>query len=171
MSVLKHWLRGGWFPRRLLLHQQRCRPSDSNTIIDHCLFFLFLAIVLSVLLRFTASDYIQTVLYDKRDHFNFLIVNFPFICSNIPIAPAYGVFLSQLIRYSRACGSYQDFPDRELLPTRKLLTQGCLLVKLKSPLRKFYCWPLWNICVTNDHGYVPLVVNTSRSFPHSCRMM
>ena len=24
----------------------------------------------------------------------------------------------------------------------------------------------WNICVTNDHGYVPLV-NTSRSFPHS----
>ena len=27
--------------------------------------------------------------------------------------------------------------------------------------------PLWNICVTNDHGYVPLVVNTSRSFPHS----
>jgi hypothetical protein len=28
-------------------------------------------------------------------------------------------------------------------------------------------WPLWNICVTNDHWYVPLVVNTSRSFPHS----
>ena len=28
-------------------------------------------------------------------------------------------------------------------------------------------WPLWNICVTNDHGYVSLVVNISRSFPHS----
>jgi hypothetical protein len=28
-------------------------------------------------------------------------------------------------------------------------------------------WPLYNICVTNDHGYVPLVVNTSLSFPHS----
>jgi hypothetical protein len=26
---------------------------------------------------------------------------------------------------------------------------------------------IWNICVTNDHGYVPLVVNTSQSFPHS----
>jgi hypothetical protein len=25
---------------------------------------------------------------------------------------------------------------------------------------------LWNICVTNDHGYVPFAVNTSRSFPH-----
>jgi hypothetical protein len=29
------------------------------------------------------------------------------------------------------------------------------------------CWPLWNICDTNDHGYVPLVVNNSRSFPRS----
>ena len=28
-------------------------------------------------------------------------------------------------------------------------------------------WPLWNICLTNDHGYVPLVLSTSRSFPHS----
>jgi hypothetical protein len=28
-------------------------------------------------------------------------------------------------------------------------------------------WPLWNICVTNDHGYVPLVLNTSRSYSHS----
>jgi len=26
---------------------------------------------------------------------------------------------------------------------------------------------LRNICVTNDHGYVPLVVSTFRSFPHS----
>ena len=28
-------------------------------------------------------------------------------------------------------------------------------------------WPLWNICVTDDHGYVPLDINTSRTFPHS----
>ena len=77
----------------------------------------------------------------------------------------YEVYISQMIRYSRACGSYQDFLDRRLLLTRKLLNQGFLLVKLKSSLRKYYS--LWNICVTNDHGYVPLVVSTSRSFPHS----
>jgi hypothetical protein len=29
-----------------------------------------------------------------------------------------------MIRYSRACGSYQDFLDRGLLLTRKLLNQG-----------------------------------------------
>jgi hypothetical protein len=78
-----------------------------------------------------------TKLYDKRDDFNFPIVTFPFLCSNIPAAPAYGVYLSQMIRYSRACGSYQDLLDRGLLLTRELLNQGFLLVKLKS-LRKFY---------------------------------
>jgi hypothetical protein len=28
-------------------------------------------------------------------------------------------------------------------------------------------WRLWNICVTNDHAYVPLVIYTSRSIPFS----
>jgi len=55
-----------------------------------------------------------------------MIVNFPFICSNIPAAPAYGVYISQLIRYSRTCGSYLDFLDRELLLTRKILNQTWL---------------------------------------------
>ena len=80
---------------------------------------------------------LRTKLYNKRDDFNFPIVNIPFICSNIPAAPAYGVYISQLIRYSRACGSYQDFPDRGLLLTRKLLNKLFLLVTLKSSLRKF----------------------------------
>ena len=65
-------------------------------------------------------------------------MNFPFICSNTLAASAYGVYISQLIRYCRACGSYQDFLDRGLLLTRKLLNQGFLLVKLKPSLRKFY---------------------------------
>ena len=62
-------------------------------------------------------------LYDKKDDFNVPIVNFPFICSNFSTAPAYGVYISQMIRYSRACCSYQDFLDRGLLLTWKLLNQ------------------------------------------------
>ena len=50
----------------------------------------------------------------------------------------WSIYISQLIRYARACGSYQDFLDRGLLLTRKLLNQGFLFVKLKSSLRKFY---------------------------------
>jgi hypothetical protein len=73
-------------------------------------------------LEINSEGRLRTKLYDKIDDFNFPIVNFPFICSNIPAAPAYGVYISQLIQYSRACGSYQNY----------------LLVKLKSSLRKFY---------------------------------
>ena len=42
----------------------------------------------------------------KRDDFNFTIANFPFLRSNIPAAPAYEAYIPQLIRYSRACGSF-----------------------------------------------------------------
>ena len=61
-------------------------------------------------------------------------MNFPFICSNIPAVLAYGAYISQLIRYSRACSSYQDFLDRVLMLRRKLLNQGFLLVRLKSQM-------------------------------------
>ena len=148
--------------------------SSNNLCSFHIKTFLNKVLYLDIHLEIDSEGRLRTKLYDKRDNFNFSIVNFTFICSNIPAAPAYGVYLSQLIRYSRSFGSYQDFLDRGLLLTRKLLNQGFLLVRLKSskvlrsPPRPG--WPLWNICVTNDHGYVPLVVNTSRSFPRSCRI-
>ena len=50
----------------------------------------------------------------------------------------WSIYLSRLIRYSRACGSYQDFLDRGLLLTRKLLNPGFLFVKLKSSLWMLY---------------------------------
>ena len=58
--------------------------------------------------------------------------------SNILEAPAQGVYISQLIRYSRAYISYYDSLDRWLLLTRKLLNQEFKMVMLKSSLRKFY---------------------------------
>ena len=82
--------------------------------------------------------HLETKLYDKRDYFNFSIANFPFICSKIPTVPAYGVYISQLIRYSRTCGFYHDFLDRGLLLIRKLLNQGFLMAKLKSSNSEFY---------------------------------
>ena len=110
----------------------------------------------------STKGWLRTKLCDNRDDIHFPIVNFPFICSNIPAAPAYGVYISKLIRYSRACGSYQDILDRGLLLTSKLLNQGFLVVKLKSSLRKVYgrhhdLVDRYGMCVTNDHGCVPLV--------------
>ena len=64
------------------------------------------------------------------------IVNFPFLCSNIP--PDYGVYISQLIRYTRACVAYEDFSKRGKLLTNKLMLQGYNESRLKSSFRKFY---------------------------------
>ena len=34
---------------------------------------------------------------------DFPIVNFPFLDSDIPLAPSYGVYISQLVRFCRIC--------------------------------------------------------------------
>ena len=77
-------------------------------------------------------------IYDKPDDFNFHITNFPFRSSNIPSSLAYGDFISQLIRYARACSSYECFILRTRRLSSKLLKQGYLVERLKSSFRKFY---------------------------------
>ena len=43
-------------------------------------------------LYYIDNEKLTTRLYDKRDDFNFPRINFPFLSSNIPSAPAYVVF-------------------------------------------------------------------------------
>ena len=93
---------------------------------------------LDLLLSIESDGQLRTSLYDKRDDFNFHITNFPFLSSNIPFSPAYGVFISQLIRYARACSSYECFILRAAQLSSKLLRQGYVIERLKSSLRKFY---------------------------------
>ena len=93
---------------------------------------------LDLLLSIGRDGQLHTSIYDKRDDFNFHITNFPFLSSNIPSSPAYGVFISQLIRYSRACSSYECFILRARRLSSKLLKQGYLAERLKSSFRKFY---------------------------------
>ena len=65
----------------------------------------------------------------------FPIVNFHFISSNIPASPAFRVYISQLIRYSRACTQYSASLDRAQLLAQKLLKQGYVASMLKSSLQ------------------------------------
>ena len=71
--------------------------------------------------------------------FQFSILNFPFIYSNISEAPSYGVYISQLIRYSTSCGFPQDFIDRALLLTMKLLNKGFLLIRFRLTFMEYLC--------------------------------
>ena len=63
-------------------------------------------------------------IYDKRDDFNFEIVNFPFLDGDVPHSPFYGVYISQLICFARVCSNVDDFNNRNLFLTAKLLKQG-----------------------------------------------
>ena len=52
------------------------------------------ACYLDLHLEIDSDDWLRMQSYEKRDDVNFPIVKFPFICSTIPAAPAYGVFIS-----------------------------------------------------------------------------
>ena len=83
------------------------------------------------------SGQLSTKIYDKRDDFNFKIINFPNMCSNIPASPAYGVYISQLICYARASSNYSDFLKRHLHLRNRLLDQGYTKVRLIRSLKQF----------------------------------
>ena len=92
---------------------------------------------LDLLLEYDREGRLSTRIYDKRDDFDFKIVNFPYLCSNIPSSPAYGVYISQLIRYSRACSHYHDFLQRCVVLTENLLKQGYERYLLERAFKKF----------------------------------
>jgi hypothetical protein len=92
---------------------------------------------LDIYLEFDDSGQLSTKIYDKRDDFNFKIINFPNMCSNIPASPLFGVYISQLIRYARASSNYSDLLKRHLYLRNRLLDQGYKKIRLIRSLQKF----------------------------------
>ena len=90
----------------MILNSERVKPA-------------FLGLHLSI-----SNDIVSTKVYDKRDDFDFEIVNFPFLDDDVPRSIFYGVYISQLIRFARASSYVTDFNTRNELFTQKLLKQG-----------------------------------------------
>ena len=84
------------------------------------------------------NETVSTKIYDKRDDFNFDIVNFPFLDGDVPQRPTYGVYISQLNRFARAFSHVTDFNNRNKFLTTKLLKQGYRYHKLCKAFSKFY---------------------------------
>ena len=59
------------------------------------------------------------------------------MCSNIPASPAYGVYISQFIRYATASSNNSDFLKRHLHLRNRLLDQGYTNIRLIRSLKKF----------------------------------
>ena len=77
---------------------------------------------------------VSSNMYDKRDDFDFDIVNFPYLDGDVPCRPSYGVYISQLIRFARVCSHVEDFNARN----KCLLKQGYRYHKLRKAFPKFY---------------------------------
>ena len=56
-----------------------------------------------------SNDIISTTIYDKREDFDFEIVNFSFLDGDIPRSTSYGVYISQLIRFARESSYVTNF--------------------------------------------------------------
>ena len=76
------------YPKELILNKSNVSSTDVS--------FLDLHLTLN-------NNVLKTNLYDKRDDFNFDIVNFPYLDGNIPKGPSYGTYISQLVRFARIC--------------------------------------------------------------------
>ena len=79
-----------------------------------------------------SNGIVSTKIYDKRDDFDFEIVNFPFLDGDVPRSTSYGIYISQLIRFARASSYVTDFNTRNKLLTQKLLKQGYRYHKLRK---------------------------------------
>ena len=71
-----------------------------------------------------ANGFVYSKIYDKRDDFDFDIVNFTFLDGDVPRRVSYGVYISQLIRFARAYNHVTDFNARNKCLTARLLQQG-----------------------------------------------
>ena len=114
---------GQIYPTELQLNKANSSDTESP----------FLDLNLSI-----TNGIVSSKIYDKRDDFNFEIVNFPFLDGDVPRSPSYGVYISQLIRFARVCSYVDDFNNRNLFLTDKLLKQGYRYHKIRKKISKFY---------------------------------
>ena len=112
------------YPSELILKNTTTTPSETS----------YLDTTLNI---GEGNGTVRISVYDKREEFNFKIVNFPYLDSNIPRNPAYGVYISQLVRYTRICSRKDDFIYRHRRLSLKL-QQGYKYQQLMKSFHKFY---------------------------------
>ena len=80
---------------------------------------------------------ILTNIYDRRDDFDFEIVNVPFLDGDVPRSTSYGVYISQLIRFSRASSPIADFKVSKGAKIRNRYNQVLSTLAINCLLRNF----------------------------------
>ena len=95
-------------------------------------------------------------------------MNFPHLSPNIPSGPAYGVYISQLVRIGRICSDYSDFALRHYKLTERLINEGYRYSSLCRAFHKFANKYLQIItkynCTTCKHVEDGICLPTANSF-------
>ena len=73
----------------------------------------------------------------KRDDFDFDIVNFPFLASDVPRTTSYGVYISQHIRFARVSCHLTDFNARNKSLTAKFYNKGMGIINFGKVFLSF----------------------------------
>ena len=84
-----------------------------------------------------SNDIVSTKIYDKRDDFDFEIVNFPFLDGDVPRSTSYGVYISHLIRFARASSYVADFNTRNKLLTLNFLNKAIGIINFAKHFQNF----------------------------------
>ena len=84
-----------------------------------------------------SNDKISTKMSDKRDDFDFEIVNFPFLNGDVPRSTSYEVYISQLIRFARASSYITDINTRNKLLTENFLNKAIVIINFAKPFLNF----------------------------------
>ena len=84
-----------------------------------------------------ANGFVSSKIYDKRDDFDFDIVNFPLLDDDVPRRASYLVYISQLIRFARVCNHVTDFNARNKCLTAKLLHRAIGIINFEKPFLNF----------------------------------
>jgi hypothetical protein len=77
---------------------------------------------IDILSKLDTDSKLAAQLYDKRDDLNLIHrqIFLPMTCSKIPVPPAYGDYIIQLIQHAKACTTY----DQSLNPRRFLTNKS-----------------------------------------------
>ena len=79
-----------------------------------------------------SNGFVSSKIYENCDDFDFAIVNFLLFFEGDVPRLSYGVYISQLIRFARACIHVEDHYARNKCLTAKLLKQGYRYHKLRK---------------------------------------
>ena len=78
-----------------------------------------------------SNGFVSSKVYDKRDDFDFDIVNFPFLDGNVPRSTSYRVYISQLIRFARVSSHVADVNARNKSLIAKLLQKAIGIINFE----------------------------------------